>query len=432
MFEEFAKYASDLYEKDTQLHEITGRMTEGIKGVAKMKRLCKSLKMHLVHIQERLKRDGQSIGKTQLRVSKILSEYRERCREGLVDYLKNLDLDVRRILKPLVPSSVVEENVKYPQINLNTSLMNSAASSKKDTMQSQNELDNLEDDATEEERLNSHINMLVNTLETVAKELMQLLSEANRTYYEYVAPDKLSSEPNTPLAAPLPEYFTFTYEDSEDDEKEGPPDQKSILGLKSKINKLREVGDLSTPQANKMKLRLEEMAKDGKANLNEIFVETDIPITKREELVFKLINTSYAEDVQMEEFNQTNKEASKKSTEKKSPAEEVQETKSTLKQPSEKPKEKRLRPHRPVKSRVEEDFYTPQAHKEQRFFAGRNSVVGERRNSKISRAKSNLKPQRQEMQVRSNTPVARTKKRPSKKFKSPFKKARISVNRSFL
>ena len=52
------------------------------------------------------------------------------------------------------------------------------------------------------DRLNSHINMMVGTLETVAKDLLELLDGCNRKFQECFNPNY--SVLPTPVAAPLP------------------------------------------------------------------------------------------------------------------------------------------------------------------------------------------------------------------------------------
>jgi len=59
------------------------------------------------------------------------------------------------------------------------------------------------------ERMDAHVQLLVGTLETVAKDLIEVCKDANERYYSQVKPTLISSEPPTPLAAPLPEYFIF-------------------------------------------------------------------------------------------------------------------------------------------------------------------------------------------------------------------------------
>jgi hypothetical protein len=50
------------------------------------------------------------------RILKVIKEFRQRCKGTYTEYLRTLDSEVRRILKPLVPSCVVDENIKYPKI----------------------------------------------------------------------------------------------------------------------------------------------------------------------------------------------------------------------------------------------------------------------------------------------------------------------------
>jgi hypothetical protein len=51
--------------------------------------------------------------------------------------------------------------------------------------------------------------LLIGTLEVVAKDLIELCNDVNYRFYEIERPSVVNSEPPTPLAAPLPEYFVF-------------------------------------------------------------------------------------------------------------------------------------------------------------------------------------------------------------------------------
>lgn len=61
--------------------------------------------------------------------------------------------------------------------------------------------------------MNSHISMLIGTLESTAKYLIELLNGVTRKYYEFIDPKAIDSEPPTPIAAPLPEYFSYEAKD---------------------------------------------------------------------------------------------------------------------------------------------------------------------------------------------------------------------------
>jgi hypothetical protein len=61
-------------------------------------------------------------------MSKVIDSYRARCKEYYQDYLKTIDLELRTILKPLIPNQVIDENVKFPHLNNNPSLQSSERS----------------------------------------------------------------------------------------------------------------------------------------------------------------------------------------------------------------------------------------------------------------------------------------------------------------
>jgi hypothetical protein len=49
----------------------------------------------------------------------------------------------------------------------------------------------------------------------VAKDMIDLVNDVTRRYYDFVNPSIIQSEPPTPLAAQLPEYFVFESTDND-------------------------------------------------------------------------------------------------------------------------------------------------------------------------------------------------------------------------
>ena len=281
-FEKLTYLANDLYDLDALKSEKIDRFQEGIQDIGKLKKMTKLLRGQLDNILLRVKKDSKFIEKIIKRVSSVISEFRERCRTNLIEFLKSLDIDLRRILKPLVPTSVVDENVQFPKLNETI----------RDTLRSTIEKEENEDEGkTENDRLTSHINMLVGTLEKVAKELLQVLHETNRKYYEVVNPSQLYSEAPTPLAMPLPEYFTF---DNIENHHLGLPkedfDKKSIENLKMKVERLLRRGSLSNQEAKRMLEKIDNMILHNSNDLEQVL--RDIPNSKREEIVFQIIHSS--------------------------------------------------------------------------------------------------------------------------------------------
>lgn len=128
-----------------------------------------------------------------------------------------MDIDLRKILKPLVPSSVVKEQVKFPLINTNSSLRSSVQSIDESVIENAEETSVKSQPEPSEvtiQKLNAHIQMLVGTLENIAKDLIQVLAEADREYYQLLNKQDVYSRPPTPLAAPLPDYFCYEIQDT--------------------------------------------------------------------------------------------------------------------------------------------------------------------------------------------------------------------------
>lgn len=285
-FEKLANLSNDLYDLDLQKSEKIDRFGEGIKDLSKLKKMTQSFKVQLESITARLTKDSKFIEKVIKKVSLVIGEFRERCLNNIKDFLKNLDLDLRRVLKPLVPSNVVDENVQFPRLN-SSDLIDSIRS-----IVGKSEDD---EDLNENEKLTNHINMLVETLEKVAKELLQVLYESNRKYYEVVHPEQLFSEAPTPLAMPLPEYFTF---ENIDNPYAGlvkePFHPSSIESLKLKVEKLLRRGSLTTCEAKNMLDKIDKMILQNSNDLEQVL--KDMPNDKKEDIVFQIIHSSMRGD----------------------------------------------------------------------------------------------------------------------------------------
>jgi hypothetical protein len=314
VLEDIASSLCDLHTQDfrirSEVRKIRSRSNlagDPLKVIGELKENFNIIKQNyttsLAKIQDNMKQ-----------LSKVLKAYRERCRETLVDYLKSLDLELRKILKPLVPSRVLEENVKYPKINLNPSLLSSAMSSLSSTFQdepapkqrrhpSHKELKSESSFASEGEnsnvdKLQSHIQMLVGTLETIAKDLILVLDNSNRKYFEVVNPRYLSSSPPTPLATPLPEYFVFDIEDSQANTSAASNkiDAEARIALSARIRKLKVEGRLSSNKAEKMLNRIEGYSENEEITLEEFFKTVDVSGQEKESIVFNLLHTGKVAD----------------------------------------------------------------------------------------------------------------------------------------
>ncbi|CAG9313411.1 unnamed protein product [Blepharisma stoltei] len=303
--EEIANIANKLASEDAVLYNHLVIIECGIqeflrhwKGVSNIQNDLKSIRQNIVE-------NSKIINSQMKRVSRILKDYRDRCRNSFLEYLKSLDLDVRRILKPLVPTSVVLEQVKFPLINENPSLRSSVAASQpesaRESVSQQSPREDLETLPSSNpaentiDKLNNHIQMLVGTLEKVAKELIQIVAESDRQYYEILNKVEVYSRPPTPLAAPLPEYFCFDTEES----KENLKPEKHVFPKKTKA-KWRERLKLLYTQNNINESTYVKLLKkvnladdnDGKIDLEELFKDTDISMDVKENAAFCLVNTS--------------------------------------------------------------------------------------------------------------------------------------------
>jgi hypothetical protein len=333
--EELATLASHFYEHDQQVKASLDSCLHLCRSfrpdqLRRFRDKLHSLKSDLANVREKLGKDSQSMHKTTKRIALVVQEFRSRCRETYTECLKGLDLDLRKILKPLVPSKVLDEQIKFRKINSNPSILSSLQSSIKSELREGHEATEIEESGdfdpqgeSQEQvpKLNAHIELLVNTLETVAKELIGLCGDVNRRYYEVVNPAELISGPPTPLAAPLPEYFSFKAADPIEDQL-GLMDlvdptlisesQRQILV--QKLMKLHQAGHLTEhllqpEKVEKLRGKLESIAKREldirELNLEEIFRDESVmPASERERLVYSLINSERrgSKDVTLEDI----------------------------------------------------------------------------------------------------------------------------------
>lgn len=205
--EELASLASKLCDFDQSILSSCRKLEVQVKTAASLS--FEELRQELQNIRREVKAGKQYLSKKATCISLVINEFRQRCRDEMIHHLKEMDLELRKIIKPLVPNQILSENIKYKPINSNPSLLNSMASTQKSLPETNKHSESKD---SEEEQSGGHLQMLVSTLETVAKELINIIFSVDHKYYELVDPAELNSGPPTPLAAPLPEYFSFKFE----------------------------------------------------------------------------------------------------------------------------------------------------------------------------------------------------------------------------
>lgn len=277
------------------------KLREG-KSLKSVKNDLKDLRRGVCNMRRQYLESFRGISKDMKKVSLILNEYKERCRSSFVEFLKQLEMDLRKALKPLVPSEVLQEQLNFRPISSDPDLLSSFDSTNNEfsTKPTENTVD----------KLNNHIQLLVNTLEEVAKSLITVAQNTYRSYYEIVDPNLLYSEPPSPLAAPLPEYFSYDIGNiSEENRKKN----YIMLTAKSKERIIQKFlsfqkaeGQKSPLTSLKLQERLELLfSKDVKeADLLQFFKEEGIPVSERENLVYEVINSerSGGLDVSLEDI----------------------------------------------------------------------------------------------------------------------------------
>ena len=305
LLEEIGTLLTTLSKNDNKISRGLNNLRQNLLSLKSLISPVQLLKQDLEDIKISVKSSSCELGKHFKQVSSIQKEFKTRCQAAFIDYLKGIDIDLRKILKPLVPSSVVQDQVKYPTITVHSSLHSSIHSlselaelaqlaDPKAHVQGEEDLQLASQPEPSEDtiqKLNTHIQMLVNTLETVAKDLIQILTEANREYYQQVNLLEAFSRPPTPLAAPLPDYFCYEVQDTprEITVKQVLSSQTKELWLKrlKKLNK-----DRNIPEDLYKSLVFKLKTKEKKLDLQELFYNEQVSISERENLVYYLINGS--------------------------------------------------------------------------------------------------------------------------------------------
>lgn len=302
LFEDITNLASKLYDKDQILasHLKQGHSYKSIKYE------IQSLRRQMINMRRLVLENTRHLQKDIKKISLILSEYKQRCRSSFIEFLKNLEVDLRKTLKPLVPSDVLQEQINFRPIASDPDLLSSMGSAN-------NDLSGLPCENTVD-RLNNHIQLLVNTLEDVAKSLINITQNTYRSYYELVDPNLLYSEPPSPLAAPLPEYFSYDIgNNSEENRKKGSITltAKAKERLIQKFLTLQKSNGIKSPlTSRKIHEKLEKILTGNvkETDLLEFFIEEGIPVSEREKLVYEVIHSerSGGRDVSLEDIIDVN------------------------------------------------------------------------------------------------------------------------------
>jgi hypothetical protein len=308
LFEEIATVLSTLIKNDLKQKQLLDVIKDSSETIYKIWENIKLLRHDLYNFQSSFDEESIGIGKLLKQIAGIHKEFKARCQMSFLDYLKGVDIDLRKILKPLVPSSVIKEQVKFPLINTNSSLRSSVQSLSESNNENPEEVSVKSQPEPSEvtiQKLNNHIQMLVGTLENIAKDLIQVLAEADREYYQLLNKQDVYSRPPTPLAAPLPDYFCYEIQDTPRDIQSRQVISNEIKEIWVKrLNKLHENSGIKESLYISLFNKLEKSTETRKIDLKELFTNTEIPISERENLVYYLINgsTEFDKHVSMSEI----------------------------------------------------------------------------------------------------------------------------------
>lgn len=297
LLEEIATILTTLTKNDTKQRQTIELLYKESENIFKIWENIKLLRHDLFLFQTSFEEDYSELNKMLKQIVSVHKEYKTRCQTSFLDFLKGIDIDLRKILKPLVPCSVIKEQVKFPMINTNPSLRSSVQSieeSNGENVEEPSLKSQPEPSEVTIQKLNSHIQMLVGTLENIAKDLIQVLAEADREYYQLLNKQDVYSRPPTPLAAPLPDYFCYEVEETPRESTM----TKQVLTNESKemwvkrLNKLHQSKQIRETLYKNLISKLEKSSETHKLDLKDMFINTEITISERENLVYYLINGS--------------------------------------------------------------------------------------------------------------------------------------------
>lgn len=290
-YDNIAESSNKMHANSLLLHQKLDSFENQLDEFYKIKNIVRTVKKQMTSIKDRIKRDGKSIQNNSKKLNLVISEFRQRCRENHLEYLKSIDLDIRRILKSFVSSELVDEYIDYPVININ--LNESAVFEKPNLVKKEVNPDDLND-------MRSHMQTVLTLMNNLVKDLLQILSEANKKYYEIVNPDIIGSRASSPIARELPEYFTFQTEESLDTPPKPAFDKLKLYKVKFRIQLLKEKGEITPKTAELLIDRLDQMQNEGRNDIASIFSYTDIPISKLQEIVFQLINFEKQDSIDLD------------------------------------------------------------------------------------------------------------------------------------
>lgn len=255
----------------------------------------KEIKKDLEELKRYVKTNYATVAKDLKKLSYILRDYKDRCRCSFIEFLKTIDAELRKSLKPLVPNDIIEEQIKYKPISEAALSSDTTSKSVSNFGDQSSDRSKNEPTDTKADVLTKHIQLLVNTLEDVAKRLINMTQKTEKKYYELVNPKEINSEPPSPLAAPFPDYFSFDVTNlSEENRKSSHiPTALDLNSKRSIMMKIESLDNLDPKNTEKIKERFSRFInKDlSQDDILGLFQEDEIPVSKREKLVFDIINT---------------------------------------------------------------------------------------------------------------------------------------------
>ncbi|CAG9334353.1 unnamed protein product [Blepharisma stoltei] len=294
-YEEILKISTKLFEKDCLISNMYRQKSRSKINIITISQL----KSELSEIKKIVQSSTIKMTKDLKRLGLILRDYKDRCKDSFIQFLKNLDVDLRKSLKPLVPSEILEEQISYKPI---ADIASYTATSKSISNLGDPSSDRKDREITDTktEMLTKHIQLLVNTLEDVAKKLIEMTKKTEKSYYEIVNPKVLDTEPPSPLAAPFPDYFSFDVTNLSEENRENSKwedltiiDELSRKNILMKFVSNESLDSINPKKTKEIKDKIERLLNENaKENeILELFKEEEIPVTKREQLVFDIINS---------------------------------------------------------------------------------------------------------------------------------------------
>mmetsp|Transcript_32126 Transcript_32126/g.55478 ORF Transcript_32126/g.55478 Transcript_32126/m.55478 type:complete len:508 (+) Transcript_32126:1223-2746(+) len=218
--EEISRVIRKLYKNDQSLSTEVKHVEEKLARTEGKLISFKHIKSNLASIKATLETEGKEMRHKCSAITKVLNEFRARCKRAFEESLKDIDHELRKLLLPLVPSDTLCESIGFKPINPDSSLLSTKGVK----------------EVFEHKAGKSRSEMLLEAIEKTAEGMLSILKQVTYTYWKNFDPSALEGF-LTPLSETLPECFL--YDVSSDTQKETQKQDSSKYSKQNLLTKIR-------------------------------------------------------------------------------------------------------------------------------------------------------------------------------------------------